>query len=261
MPFPRLLLSLASLACTCACSAPSGEVMPRYGPLDIDGEFGVRPLWYGGDFVTSDVGEAGFDEDRGVLGVRGDLDLGVPTLTVSLQGSTHSGVGRLAGALNDGTNYISGENDVASSLDFGLYQGLLTFDAVPSDVVDLGLGLGVTVVDFDGRITDTVTEVTISESQLVPVPVLALDAGARLGDFRAGATLSGVSIDLGGDDVALFDLDLTARYRLLGSGDRLSGSLCLGYRLIGLDVEYEDTEEILIDLRFRGPYLGVSLGF
>ncbi len=261
----RLTLALIGLIGVIGgCAVPSGDAMLRYGPLDIDGDFGVRSKGSTGPFQKSDVKAAGFGKDKGVLGLRGDVDFGSPTLTITLQNSSHGGVGVVTERLDDGKgNVIEAGSSVSSNLDLGLYQGLLTFDLIPTDTVDVGLGAGLTGVDFDAVITDITTPAgdTITESQFIPIPLLAVDAGVELGALRAGGTLSGMAITISGDSVTYLDLDLNARYRLLGSGGGPAGSIGLGYRLLDLDVEYEDDYDIEVGLRFNGPYFGLIFSF
>lgn len=256
-----LLLSILLLL-TAGCASPTGDVMARYGPFDIDGTFGVQSATNPGATDKSDIKTAGFSDDEGVLGLRGDVDFGSPHLMISLQRSGHGGRGTLTGSLDDGDgNAIPEGAEVDSHLDLGLYSGILTFDLIPGDTAEIGIGLGVTVVDFDAAISEVSTGTTIAEHVTTPVPLLAARGGIQLGAVGVDAILSGISMNMGGDSIAMIDLDANVNYRLLGEAQGLAGSLAIGYRFVDFDVEYQDRERVELDMGFSGPYLAAIFSF
>ena len=65
-----------------------------------------------------------------------------------------------------------------------------------------------------------------------------------------------------GNDLSFIDADLQGSIRVLGSGDRATGWVLFGYRYVGLDGDYSSGgDNVVLDLSFSGPYIGVSLSF
>jgi hypothetical protein len=253
-----LVLSLVPAA----CSVPSADIMPRYGSFDVEGHFGITNSSLGA-VPVADLEQAGFDKDDGYVGLRADFDFGSPVIYASAQSTSHGGAGILGNDLDSGVaNQIPAGTAVTTDMDLGLYQLGVTFDLVPSDLIEIGIGLGVTAVDLDARMTDDAMPLpnVIDTERTLPIPVLALRAGLALGDFEASGLLTGLDLSIDGDRVSFLDLDLLARYRFLGGDDHLSGSIGIGYRALALGVEYEDDgDRIDTDFRFGGPYLTLVL--
>ena len=251
------LLLLAALAG--GCSAPAFDVAPRYGSFDLEGHFGITSNATG-EVPISDMNRAGIGKDDGFLGLKAEVDLGAPVFSLSTQQTDHGGSGVVDNDLMSGGDTILAGTPVDSDVEFGLHQLLATFDVVPGDTIDVGIGLGVTVADLDAVMTGGGD--TIDTERTLPIPVLALRAKVDLGDFEATGLISGFDISVDGDQVGFLDLDLAAQYRLFGGEDRLAGSIGLGYRLVNLGVEYEDDgDRIDTEFRFRGPYVALVFGF
>jgi hypothetical protein len=252
------LLPILLLTIPAACSTPRFQVMPRYMPVDIDGGFGISST---GIDASNDLDDIGVEKDSGVIGARVDLKWGMPHLTLSTQTSAHDGNGTLTADLGqDGTTIPAGA-DVHTDLDLGLHQAVLTFDLAPTDIVELGLGLGVTAIDLDMKVTDDDTGETIDTDEAVPLPVLALRGAVRQGNFEVAALVTGMSLDISDVDVSFFDVDVFGRWKFLGGDDHLRGSLVIGYRMVTLDVEYDDgDDEVELDMDLTGPYIGLQFG-
>ncbi|MEW6074258.1 MAG: hypothetical protein AB1726_16900 [Planctomycetota bacterium] len=251
-----LFLCLALLPA--ACATPSLSIAPRYGTFDVDGSFGISST---GVVATNDLSDIGIAEDDGVLGGRIDFDFGSPHLTVATQSSSHGGRGTLTAAIDhDGVTLDVGD-DVETDLDLDLHDAALTFDLVPGDAVELGIGLGVTVFGIDMAVRDLATGDQIETDQTLPIPVLAARLGAEWGRFDAEALVTGFDLSYQGDSASFYDVDVFGRYRLLGGRDHLRGSVVLGYRLMTFDIEYDDDEsDAELDLDLGGPYVGLQFG-
>jgi len=255
----RSILPLLVLASGCAL--PTVEVAPRYGSFDTEGHFGVA-TGTALQVPDADLNAAGFGKDSGFFGVGVTLDLGAPVFTLSTQSTSHGGSGILDTQLTSSDGTINVDTAVESQLDFGLHQFLATFDVVPTDLVDVGLGLGVTILDVDASVTEPTAPITLDTNETIPVPVLALRAKVDLGDFEVTGLLSGFDISVSSADATFVDLDLLAQYHLIGFDERLAGSIALGYRQTRLAVAYDDgTDQVDFDLRFSGPYLALVFGF
>lgn len=250
------LVSTLLLILAAGCSAPSADLIPRYGTFDVEGHFGITSN-AANPVPVADMETAGFDRDDGYLGLRADINVGSPTYFISAQSTSHGGSGNLLNQLSSGGSVIN-PGPVSTKMDIALYQLGVTFDFVPSDLVDVGLGLGINTVDLDAEVANGGSAIDVDRT--LPIPVIALRAGIDLGDFEASALVTGLEIDVSGDEVSYFDLDVLARYRLIGGDDHLAGSIALGYRLVELGVEYEDDgDRIDTEFRFDGPYLAFIL--
>jgi hypothetical protein len=257
-----ILLALLSSS----CSTTHFSVLPRAGKFDPDGEIAVS-----GDAgtigldATNSVEALGLVEDDGVPGIRGDVDWGVACLTLAWQQSENGGTGTLEAEISDDDTTIAAGTDIESVFDFGLGEALVTFDVIPGDTFELGLGLGAAVFDLDVSVTDLLTgEVVDPEQETFAAPLLAVRAGVQVWRLDVQALLGGIDFSYDGDSASLYDLDAFVRLSLFGRADRSGhGALVLGYRLFDLDVEYDDEEgsgSVDADVSFDGPYAALSLG-
>lgn len=253
----RLVASSLVLVCA-ACSAPSLSVQPRFGTSKIDGHIGASS---GSTTIgTNSLDDSlGLDKDNSVPGVRVDAQFGSPHLTLAYQKSSYDGDGTLDADITKDSTTITAGTAVRSNLDLGLYGGLVTFDLLPIETVELGIGLGVQVADMSASIESSGQRISVDET--VPIPVLAARVGVDVWRLHFEALGSGLKVDYNGDDATFYDLDLSGRFRIVG-GDHLRGSLVGGWRLAHFDVEYDDGgDHIDASLRQSGPYIGLEIGF
>lgn len=241
------------------CAVPAVDIMPRYGTFDVEGNFGITNS-PSGAVPVADMNVAGFGKDGGFLGLRADLDAGSPVFSLSTQITEHGGSGIVENTLTSGDGTILDGSMVDSEMSLGLHQMAVTFDMVPSDMIDVGLGFGVTVIDLDASMTDGFESLTTRKT--LPMPVLALRGKVDLGDFEATGMISGMDVSVNGDSAFFLDLDLFAQYHLLGGDERVAGAIALGYRSTRLALDYEDnSDRIKADLRFSGPYVAIVVSF
>jgi hypothetical protein len=253
--------ALGALATT-ACFAPQVEVLPRFTQVDIDGEVGVDSS--GSVSATNSTDDLGLEKDSSAFGGRVDLRWGSPHLTVSFGESSHDGDGTLSATMSSGGTTLPSSTPVHTDLDASLSSAILTFDLFPSDLVEVGLGFGVSAVGLDGRVTskDPLNPGQIDFDQTLPVPVIAGRLAFDIGRVQLSALVSGLSFDSGDDHADFLDADVQGRVRLWGSGSRLVGFLAAGWREVSADVKFEDGgDHVEADLEFSGPYLGIVLGF
>lgn len=251
-----LSLFAAALA---ACSAPQITVAPSLGQFEPEGDVSYidtsLPL---PATVNNSVDDLDLAESEDTWGVRADLKFGAPHLTISTQASSWSGDGTLSADFGG----IPATTDVATDLDLALHRFALTFDVLPTDMFELGLGFGVTVADIEAQVTDTANSLTESADEVAPIPVLALRAGARVWRLDFEALICGMTVDYDGDEATYLEADLNAKLALFGSPGSVNGSLMVGWREVQLDVEYDDTDAAAaVDLTFSGPYFGLQVGF
>ena len=98
--------------------------------------------------------------------------------------------------------------------------------------------------------------------ELAPVPVVAVRVGGDIGPVSLSALASGLSVSIGDLDATYLDLDLMAKWRLLGEKNGFAGSLAAGWRHTRLDAELDDdADQVDLDLTFSGPWFGATIGF
>jgi hypothetical protein len=256
---PRCILPLAVGIVLAAC-APSLSLTPRLERLDLDGEIGIEEGTTGSAATTS-FDTLGMDEGENVLGGRLDLAGAGGHLTLSYQASEHAGRGALAADVSSDGVTIPAGSTVDSDLELGIGEVIVTWDLVPGDTFEAGLGLGASVLSFDARLEEVSTGNVVAESETLPIPVLALRLGVNVGRFDGSLLLGGIGIQVDDDRAAYFDLDAAGRWRFLGGGVSPHGELVVGYRWIELDVDYEsDSAAVDAEVTLQGPYVGVSFG-
>ncbi len=241
-----------------SCSAPQFNVAPTLGRFEPKGDVSyidtTQPI---PATINNSVDDLDLDESENTFGVRADLKFGSPHLTLSTQGSSWDG----SGVLNADFGGIPATTAVDTELDLALHRIALTFDVLPSDMFELGLGFGLTVADIEAQVSDTGGALTESADEVAPLPVLALRAGVRVWRLDFEALISGMTIDYDGDEATYLEADLSAKLALFGSPGSVNGSVMLGWRQIDLDVEYDDGDAAAaVDLSFSGPYFGLQLG-
>jgi hypothetical protein len=239
-----------------ACAAPSLDLQPRYGKLDIAGSAGFTSGGLGG---TADLAQAGLEEDELVSG-RADLEFGSPHLIALAQSPEFSGSGTLDVTVSDGTNTIIGGAAVDSEIGLDQYTLALVFDLVPGDTFELALGLGATYLDASFLFAEQGTGTTVASDEQVPVPMLVVAASAWLGPVELAAMVGGADYEYDDDSVYYVDADLYARWKIFGGDERLRTSLVLGYRRTELELDYDDASTAVdADLTIDGFYAGLEV--
>ena len=152
------------------------------------------------------------------------------------------GDGLLSGEVSVGGTTLAGNLPVQTSIDLEVLTTAVTWDMIPSDWYEFGLGFGLHLVDFDTSIQDVATGEIARTKELFPVPVIV--ARFNFKDWPLGAGLSIGKLDLGlpGLDLETFDVDAFVEWRAFGTGERETGYLVLGYRRLNLAAEYDDAD-------------------
>ena len=260
MKVPFLSTSLA--LCLAACSAPQFQAEILYGPLDPSGDVAITDTSLIVPIKASEsVADLGINDEEGTLGARADLKWGMPHLTLTTQSSSWSGDGTIDADFG-GISVPGASLAVSSELDLAVHRALLTFDLAPTDLLELGLGFGLTAVDIDASVAERgnpANEESLDE--LLPIPVLAARAAGRLAGFELEGLVSGLSAKVDGDQATFLELDLNAKYAFVGEHGSLHGAVVLGWRRIDFELEYTDGGlDYDVDLGFDGPYIGLQFG-
>ncbi len=255
----KIAALLALVLAAASCSAPSLGVTPRLGALSAEGEMGFSSG--GVTAVDQDVEDAfGLEKDSSVLGARVDLSAGPMHLTFSGQASDHDGSGTLTELISY-DNQAGFDGPVETEFNLTTLGFVSTWDLIPTDLFELGLGLGVNGIGIDTRIVSTLDPNNAVEfDELAPIPVVAVRVGGAIGPVSIEGLASGLSLSIGDVDATYYDIDLMAKWKLIGAG--VTGSIAAGYRYMRLDASFEDGNDAAdIDLTFSGPWIGATVGF
>jgi hypothetical protein len=245
------VLALLSLG---ACALPRIEATPEYGLAKLHGDLGAAN---GSISAHADFDDLGLDDHEGYPGARVDLQWGAPHLTVDFARWSFSGDGTATAQLeHDGTVIPVGAS-VASDVDLTRGAAVVTFDVLPTDAFELGLGVGLEALDFEGKVRDTGTNQSFETREQVPIPVLAARAAAGFGPLGVDALVTGSGWAIGDDEVRYYAVDLRARWEFNAHVHAL-----LGWRRWHTDLEYSSGgDRVDADMTIDGPYLGVVLAF
>jgi hypothetical protein len=227
--------------------------------MDIEGDILVSDT---GATVAADIESLGFQKDSGSFAPRGDFEWGAFELTIADSSTTHSGTGVADASLEfGGGDIILAGEAVQTDFELGLTELIMTWDVIPGDSVDVGIGFGVTLADVDMNIASLDNPgIEYSTDEALPIPMLAGRLGLELGDFNFEALVAGLSVDVEDDSVTVVDMDIALRYNLIDLGGEVMGAISAGWRSFDLGLDYdEDTGEAVdINIGFSGPYIGIS---
>jgi hypothetical protein len=251
-------LALLALSLLGSCGLPKAGFTPRFVTFDVEGDLLVSES---NATLASDVETMGFSKDSNSFAPRADFAWGAFEMTLAHSATDHSGTGVADASLDfGGVEIFPGEN-IESDFELGLTELIMTWDLIPGDTVDFGIGFGATLADVDLTITSLDNPgIQYDTDESLPIPMIAGRLAIELGDFNAEALVSGLSVDVDGDKATVIDMDIGLRYNLVDIGGEVMGAITLGYRSFDLELEYEDDggEAVDIDIGFSGPYFGLS---
>ncbi len=144
-------------------------------------------------------------------------------------------------------------DDVVTALDVKMLDGDVQIDLLRPDIIaaSFNLGLIVKVKYVDGNVELTSAGVTESKDFKAPIPMVGLAAGVGVlkNALRADARLTGIAYS--GNH--LYEGDVFASF-VPFPFFRIQG----GYRLIDLKI---DEDDIVAELKMKGPYVGAQVSF
>ncbi len=252
----KKLLALLLLVPFTSCTIPTLRVAPRYAQYEISGD---ASLSSGPATGSLDVEQAGLEDDQAVGG-RADLKMGLVHIIAGVDVPEFAGRGTLSTTISDGTNTIAQNTVVDSEMNLSVANGLVVFDIIPGDTLEIGLGAGAVYLNLDQSYTDFALSTSVASEEDFAIPVLAGFAAVQLGAFEIGALVSGVQLDLDGDEVFYLNGDIYGRLRLFGGSKRVRGSLVVGYWLTEMDVDYDDGSTLIdVDVMLQAPYVGLEV--
>jgi len=239
--------------------------MGRYGEWEIDGDFAaVDTSGTATTDVRTSTQDLGLTEKDESFSGRVDVKWAGGRVTASNLDASYAGSGMVTTDITlDGTT-ISNGTPVDSMMDFDILSGTVTWDVIPGQTVDVALGVGGGIMDIFAQFDDMGGNVISTDEEapfIMPAAHISADVGPILVSLL-GSYIDTDWLSLDDEDVnaTIFDIDLNASYKVIGSGDRLRGFVTLGYREVSVDAEYEDgTSSVATEFDLSGVYFGVTL--
>lgn len=249
------LLALATTSLlVIGCSAPSASVAPMLGSMRLDGSFAASDS---GTAISSSFDELGIGTNEASPGVKAQVSFAGARLSLSAFQTSYEGTGTTNGEISVGGQTIGADVAVNSELDLTVARGLFTWNLIPLGPVEIGIGLGVSLVDFDLMLREQISGNELASNEIIPIPLLALRAGWNWGPVKVRAEAGGLQVTIDGDEAQVIDGDVEASVNLFDGG-----SLLVGYRMLDIDAEYTDgADRVEADLELSGYYLGVRFSF
>lgn len=255
----RTLLAAACGLALSACSAPSASVMPMIANLGLSGELSImdKNSVVGGASANSSFDELGLSDNEAALGGLVRIGLGGAELSVAGLGVAFSGRGMTESEFEFEGVTIATDTEVDTDIDLNMARALFTWDILPIAGVDLGIGLGATLIDLNFNLQEVGTTNSIKTDQMIPVPLIGARAAWTWGPVDLRADVGGLMAEYDGNEATVIDGELSAAVEFLGVG-----ALTAGYRITSIDAIYEDADaRIDADLDLEGYYLGLEFGF
>lgn len=251
-----VLFATALLGTSCQLT-PAFNVMPRYSNMSLQGSFGVASGASAGSSTTNDLGLV---EESLAAFPQAEVAWGGAHLTVNALDTFYEGQGAVGSDMQQGGITLASGENVDSIFDMQMASAVMTWDMIPTDLAELGLGVGVTYTDVFANVTSQSNPTQFVETQeAAPIPVLALRAGTSLGPVLLSGAVSGLDLGFADDEFSLTDFDLNASLPLF-KGIRLRGYVTLGYREVTTQAQYDESvSNVDLDLELGGPYFGVVL--
>ncbi len=246
---------LAILMCV-GCSGPSARLHAAYMQTELDGQIGLGPTVAPAGFSVDPIdiqSGLGLDDSEPSLLLRAELDAG----PVRITGSAFQYSGEGSGTLSGDYGGIPAMTQVDTEIDMLVGKAAVTFDLLDFDVIRISPGIGVDIFTIDSTVTDRTTLQTETIDEVIPLPMLFLQAEADVGPV-------GLIVDAGGIDVnydqfsgTFFDVEAMA---ILEPVEHFE--LFAGYRWVDVDADGAvDDQDFLADFQLTGWFLGGGVTF
>lgn len=256
-PLRRVIAAFPLAAATVllgACSAPTAKVMPFIASIGLDGDVSIQEGGAGGN---TSFGELGVGDDEASVGGVARIGFGAAELSVSGLGVAYEGSGTTASEFSLDGNSVAAGTAVDTDFDLQMARALFTWDLVPIGGIDLGIGVGATLLDLQFDLQQPGTANRITTEQVIPVPMIGARAAWEWGPVDLRADVGGLVIEFDGDEATVIDGELSAAVQFLKVGE-----LVVGYRVTSIDAQYDDSgAKVNADFDLEGYYLGLQFGF
>ena len=249
---------------TCVSTLHAGpRIKPglRVSLLGIDGQFGATSSGSGSS-IGSSASALGLDSET-IFQPQVDFDWKRWHLWLIGFKADYSGSGIAEANIQLGNlPPITAGTPVRTDAGFTYVTANLIFDIIPTDLVELGIGLGGGVVDYELAFQSEISPLRVATDNTLPFAFPMLRIAKEFGRFGLLGTVGGISVSFSGHDISYLQADVNASYRIFGEEDKLQGHVALGYQYFRMDYEYEDQGGIgIIDVTLDGPYVAFALSF
>jgi hypothetical protein len=242
----------------CSCSGPGARLHVGYIQTEVSGELALESSIPGATLDRIDTESSlGLTEASPSVLIRGEADAGPIRATASFFQYSESGEGTISGSFGGIGDPISASTPVSSELDFTAIKAAVTFDVLDLDVFRLSPGLGVDLFDMQASVTEQMTGETEDIDEMLPIPMVFLQAEAEIGPV--GAVVDAGLMDIGYDDFngTFIDLEALVYYQPITPVE-----LFAGYRWISIDADgLVDEEAFIADLVIQGWFVGGGVSF
>ena len=248
----RLLAAGALLATLPACFQLEVQAQAGYAQLALDGDIGYVN-GANNVAVAQDVESAfGLGDDQGSPYVRGQVDFGVPVLSVSAFTFEDDGTGQL----NADFGNVPAGLPVATDFEMLNAKTALAFE-IGLGPVSISPGIAIDYFDLQIDVRDLIGIATEQLELNAPVPLGFLRGEVDLGIVSGVAEVGYMTVDV--DDVEGSLLDAEARVSVHPTALL---ELFVGYRYLGLEIDGEvDGDTFDTDLEVSGLLIGGGLRF
>lgn len=210
------------------------------------------------DDVLNIEDDLNFDTENRVLGrLKIDMPAFLPNIYLMAAPMEFEGTGRKSVNFTFGDQTFGANTDLYSKVklnqyDISLYYGIPALHTATAGVLNIDLGLNARIVDLSAEVSGQTSGVDVSEKEsltvVLPMAYLAVQI-MPTDNFAIEAEVRGISIS----DNSLWSF--IGRLRLNIAGPAFVAG---GYRLDTLDI---DTEDVVVDADFGGPFVEVGLKF
>lgn len=237
-----------------ACSAPTAKVMPFIASIGLNGDLSIQD---GGTGGSTSFGDLGVGDDEASVGGAARIGFGAAELSVAGLGVEYEGSGTTTSEFGIDGNSITASTPVDTDFDLQMARALFTWDLVPIGGIDLGIGVGATLLDLRFDLQEQGGANRITTEQVIPVPMIGARAAWEWGPVDLRADVGGLVIEFDGDEATVIDGELSAAVDFLKVGE-----LVVGYRVTSIDAQYDDSgAKVNADFDLEGYYLGLQFGF
>jgi hypothetical protein len=272
----RSLLAALPVIALSACQINEAAIGLHYGETTIDGgmQWTTNPPLSANNGVNpvESFGLDNGDEDAGQFGIMADTR--GEFFHYTFRGS-YAGWEGEDGVLQFDFEDIPAGETVDSEFAMAALQNYFTWDVVPPEMIEFGLGFGINAVFVHGDVEHQAVAPIETDTINAPVftPMLAGRFGLHAWRFDLEAYGAWMSLDAGDLDMKnVLELDACLKFRFAGRCQMEPGStarevgpsglLVVGYRASEYDVEYDDDEDFVhLDVEFDGPYAGLMFGW
>ncbi len=209
-----LFVAIATTILVSGCGVPTGRLSARGGPLYLDGGVGTNQL--GGNVRgQASAEDLGLDDPEIAFQPKAEVDWGGFNFSLDGFAVGYSGSGTATVGLQIGSQPpIEAGAAVRTSLDLSYLMLKATYDLIPTDVIDVGIGLGGGIVDYDLSVDEILGSGSFKTAETLPIIYPMIRVGSLIGPVRIAGYLGGLALSFDSNKIKYIDGDIYAGVRL-----------------------------------------------